>query len=44
MYLLHVYRARLEYPDLKRAIVRQAEIHQAKIVVIEDKASGTQLL
>ncbi len=35
---------RLEYPDLKRTILRQAEAHKVKSVVIEDKASGTQLL
>lgn len=44
IYLLDVHRARLEYPELKRAVVRQAEIHNAQSVVIEDKASGTQLL
>ena len=44
LYLLHVYRARLEYPELKRAVVRQAEIYNPHSVVIEDKASGTQLL
>ena len=44
LYLLHVFRARLEYPELKRTILRHAELHKAKSVVIEDKASGTQLL
>ena len=44
LYLLDVFRARLEYPDLKRTILRQAEAHKAKSVVIEDKSSGTQLL
>ena len=44
IYLLHVYRARLEYPDLKRKIREQAEELRAGIVLIEDAASGIQLL
>lgn len=44
LYLLHVFRDRLEYPDLKRTILRLAGLHNATSVVIEDKASGTQLL
>ena len=44
LYLLDVLRARFEYPELKRTIVRHAQIHAAKSVVIEDNASGTQLL
>ena len=44
VYLLHVYRARLEYPDLKRKIREQAEEQRAGIVLIEDAASGIQLL
>ncbi len=43
-YLLHVFRRRMEYPDLKRAVKEQALIHRASAVVIEDKASGTQLI
>lgn len=43
-YLLHVYRARLNYPSLKRKVVELAEEHDPRIVVIEDKASGTQLI
>jgi predicted phage terminase large subunit-like protein len=44
MYLLHVLRKRLQYPDLKRAVVEQAEFWHATAVLIEDKASGTQLI
>jgi predicted phage terminase large subunit-like protein len=44
IYLLDVYRERVNYPDLKRAVVRLAEQHRAKVVLIEDKASGTQLI
>lgn len=43
-YLLHVLRKRLEYPELKRAVVRQAETWNARVILIEDKASGTQLI
>lgn len=43
-YLLHVFRRRMEYPDLKRAVKEQVLIHKASAVVIEDKVSGTQLI
>ena len=34
----------MEYPDLKRAVKEQALIQRASAVLIEDKASGTQLI
>src|SRR5208282_3816273 len=40
-YLLDVFRQKLNYPDLRRAILEQAKRHGAKNIVIEDKASGT---
>jgi predicted phage terminase large subunit-like protein len=43
-YLLDVFRKRLNYPDLKRAVQEQAEKYSADIVLIEDKASGTPLI
>jgi predicted phage terminase large subunit-like protein len=43
-YLLHVFRKRLNYPDLKRAVREQAREHKADKILIEDKASGTQLI
>ena len=43
-YLLDVFRQRLDYPDLERAVLDQARKHHADIVLIEDKASGTQLI
>jgi predicted phage terminase large subunit-like protein len=43
-YLLDVFRKRLNYPDLRRAVLEQAKLHRANSVVIEDKASGTQLI
>ncbi|MDR7135026.1 putative phage terminase large subunit-like protein [Lysobacter niastensis] len=44
VYLLHVLRKRMQYPELKRAVVSQAEAWSARAVLIEDKASGTQLI
>ena len=34
----------MEYPELKRALREQAEAFAASVVLIEDKASGTQLI
>jgi len=44
LYLLHVYRERLNFPDLKQAIKRLQQTYQATVLLIEDKASGTQLI
>lgn len=44
LYLLHVLRKRLDYPDLRRTAKEQAEIYRAKNILVEDKASGTQLI
>ena len=44
IYLLHVLRKRLGYPELKRAVREQATIHNPTTILIEDKASGTQLI
>jgi predicted phage terminase large subunit-like protein len=44
LYLLDVYRKRLEFPDLKRAIVRRAAHFRPSNILIEDKASGTALI
>jgi predicted phage terminase large subunit-like protein len=44
LYLLDVYRQRLEFPELKRAIVNWASHFRASNVLIEDKASGTALI
>ncbi len=43
-YLLHVLRRRMDYPDLKRAVREHQDLHRAGVVLIEDKASGTQLI
>jgi predicted phage terminase large subunit-like protein len=44
MYLLHVFRERLEYPELKRKVRQLAQQHKADIVVIEDTSAGSQLI
>ena len=41
---MHVLRKRMEYPELKRAVCEQCEAFNASVVLIEDKASGTQLI
>jgi predicted phage terminase large subunit-like protein len=44
LFLLAVFRRRLEYPALKRAVREQLSLFGASEVLIEDKASGTQLI
>ena len=44
LFLLGVFRRRLEYPALKRAVREQQSLFEATEVLIEDKASGTQLI
>ncbi len=43
-FLLDVFRQRLNYPELKRAVKELADRHNAEIILVEDKASGTQLI
>jgi predicted phage terminase large subunit-like protein len=43
-YLLDVFRRRLNYPDLKRQVRELGHLHRADTILIEDKASGTQLI
>jgi predicted phage terminase large subunit-like protein len=44
LYLLHVLRRKMEYPELKRQLCAHAAEWAPKNVLIEDKASGTQLV
>ena len=44
MYLLNVFRRRLNFPELKREVREQASRYNADVVLIEDKASGTSLI
>lgn len=43
-YLLNVLRKKLSFPDLKRAVVEQDRLFRPEVILIEDKASGTQLI
>jgi predicted phage terminase large subunit-like protein len=43
-YLTHVWRKRVEFPELRRTIISQARAFGASIVLIEDAVSGTSLL
>lgn len=43
IYLLSVYRKRLEFPDLERAVIEQQRQYGAD-VLIEEAASGVQLI
>lgn len=44
VYLIDVLRKRLEFPALKRAVVEKARDFKASTILIEDKASGIQLI
>jgi predicted phage terminase large subunit-like protein len=44
LYLINVLRRRMEYPELKRSVREQYERFRPSAVLIEDKASGTQLI
>jgi predicted phage terminase large subunit-like protein len=43
-FLIHVLRRRMAYPDLKRAVRELAQAYRPSVILIEDKASGTQLI
>ena len=43
-YLVHVYRARLEYPELRRKVIALATEHRASMVLIEDAGPGMNFL
>ncbi len=42
-YLLDVLRKKLAYPDLKRAVIELDARFAADVILVEDRASGTQL-
>jgi predicted phage terminase large subunit-like protein len=44
LYLLDVFRRKMDFPELKRTIVELAKLHHANVVLIEDMASGTSLI
>ena len=43
-YLLNVFRKKLSYPDLKRAVIEEDSRFSPEAILIEDRASGTQLI
>lgn len=44
IYITDVWRGRLEFPDLERKVVELANLHGAQTLLIEDKASGQELI
>lgn len=44
LYLLDVLRRKMEFPELKRTVREWAGQWRAEVVLVEDKASGTQLI
>jgi predicted phage terminase large subunit-like protein len=44
LWLVDVFRARLEYPELKQAIIARAQHFKASTVLIEEEGSGIALL
>lgn len=44
LYLLHVLRKRMEFPDLKRACISLAGQYSLHTILVEDKSSGIQLI
>lgn len=43
-YVIDVFRARLEFLELKQAVIDLARKYDAKVLLIEDQASGQQLI
>ena len=44
VYVLNVWRGRVEFPDLVRAIQTQAQVWEPDVIVIEDTGSGKSSL
>jgi predicted phage terminase large subunit-like protein len=44
IFVLDVWRQKVAFPDLKKAAIQNARNHQAQVLLIEDQASGTQLI
>jgi predicted phage terminase large subunit-like protein len=43
-YLVHVFREKLDYPNLKKKVIEHAQLHEADVVIIENKGSGISLI
>ncbi|MEO1169458.1 MAG: phage terminase large subunit [Pseudomonadota bacterium] len=44
IFIVDVWRGKLEFPDLQRKAIELARLHRAQTLLIEDKASGQQLI
>ena len=44
VYLLDLFRGRLEYPDLRRKVIALAQLHRPATILIEDAGPGMSLL
>ena len=44
IYLLNVFRKQLNFPDLHRAVLELQKQFDARVILVEDAASGTQLV
>lgn len=44
LYLLTLYRAKIEFPELKRQVALQADLWRPSEILVEDKASGQSLI
>ena len=44
IYIIDVWRDRLEFPDLARKVVELALLHGAQTLLVEDRASGSELI
>ena len=44
VYLLELFRGRLEYPDLRRKVIALAQLHRPATILIEDAGPGMSLL
>jgi len=44
LYVIDVWRGRVEFPELKYKVIELARLHRATTLLVEDKASGQQLI
>jgi predicted phage terminase large subunit-like protein len=43
-YLIDILRQKLDYPNLKKKVIKHAQLHQADVLIIENKGSGMVLI
>jgi predicted phage terminase large subunit-like protein len=44
VYILDVFRRKVNFPELKREVIRLARHHRTRVLLIEEQASGLQLI